>query len=173
MPQDVIMSVVQKSCVFSAQLNLFVEIVHQVKNVHIKYVPLIQIIVIREGTTWGRALLIALGSVGDSSSMAMLSWPPIGSLKGDSLGKFVVSVPFGPDEMFGNKGMFIVLKNENELTAVAFIITDERIETEKVRKQMRMASVQTEDNRADDQRQDTCHSPCYSSQPSITTSRNI
>ena len=107
--------------------------------------------------------MIALGSVGDSSSMAMLSWPPIGSLKGDSLGKFVVSVPFGPDEMFGNKGMFIVLKNENELTAVAFIITDERIETEKVRKQMRMTSVQTEDNRADDQRQDTCHSPCYSS----------
>ena len=51
MPQDVIVSVVQKSCVFSAQLNLLVEIVHQVKNVHIKYVPLIQIIVIREGTT--------------------------------------------------------------------------------------------------------------------------
>ena len=162
MPQDVIVSVVQKSCVFSAQLNLFVEIVHQVKNVHIKYVPLIQIIVIREGTTWGRALLIALGSVGDSSSMAMLSWPPIGSLKGDSLGKFVVSVPFGPDEMFGNEGMFIEY-NIYELTAVAFIITDERIETEKVRKQMRMTSVQTEDNRANDQRQDTCHSPCYSS----------
>jgi hypothetical protein len=116
--------------------------------------------------------LIALGSVGESSSMALLSYPTIGSSKGDSLGEFSVSVPFGPDQMFRNVEISIVLKNKNELTAVAFIIADERIETEKVRKQMRMTGVQTEDNRTDDQRQNTCHSP-YSSSLSSITSRNI